>query len=319
MEPVRWTRDKKEISPDVSCSIWRALRTGRRSLTTHCWTAWGFIRSFLARMDWFPKCAMSDSKDRGVFVMEAKIQHSLTDCQQHSLTLASTSHSCKLSAMSISERIKKARERIPISQSELARRLGIRPQSVQMWEAGRNSPSRKRIQRLAMELSVSPFWLEFGGEEFEAGGRSQEKGMSRDVSISSQTQVNRMVPLISWVAAGAWSPPIDNYSTGDADDYVPCVVNCGDRSYALKVKGDSMSPEYPDGSVVIVDPSREPRHNADVIVRLNGEMETTFKRLKIDGSRWYLHPLNERYPVIPLEGKDFTICGTVIWTGREVC
>ncbi len=70
--------------------------------------------------------------------------------------------------------------------------------------------------------------------------------------------------------------------------------------------------------MVVVDPDKEPRHNSDVVVRLNGDMEATFKRLKIDGSRWFLHPINERYPVIPLEGKDFTICGVVVWVGREV-
>ena len=79
-----------------------------------------------------------------------------------------------------------------------------------------------------------------------------------------------------------------------------------------------MSPDYQDGSVIVVDPSREPRHDSDVVVRLNSDMEATFKRLKVDGSRWYLHPLNDRYPVISLEGKDFTICGTVVWVGRDV-
>ena len=66
--------------------------------------------------------------------------------------------------MEIGERIKIAREKIGISQSELARRVGVKPQSVQVWESGRNGPSRKRISILAKELIVTPHWLEFGSE-----------------------------------------------------------------------------------------------------------------------------------------------------------
>ncbi|MHB8370637.1 MAG: LexA family protein [Leptospirales bacterium] len=117
---------------------------------------------------------------------------------------------------------------------------------------------------------------------------------------------------------GNWCAIPDNYPPGHGEEVIPCSSKGGPHSFALRVKGDSMEPDYPDGSIVIVDPDREPRHNADVVVRLNGEMEATFKRLKIYGSRWYLHPLNDRYPPLPLEGKDFTICGVVVWVGREV-
>lgn len=115
-----------------------------------------------------------------------------------------------------------------------------------------------------------------------------------------------------------WASHDDKECHPSVEELIPRPSKCGPNSFALKIKGDSMEPDYPDGSVVVVDPAREPRHNSDVVVRLNGEMEATFKRLKIDGSWLYLHPLNDRYPVIPLEGHDFTICGTVIWVGREV-
>ena len=246
--------------------------------------------------------------------MERILQDYLTDWQQEKFALDCTTYTCKILSMEIGERIKNSREKVGISQSELARRVGVKPQAVQAWEAGRNGPSRKRIQAVAKELKISVLELEFGTTQ-ELAGPSQ-----KDSNVASFTIAGKIkfVPLVSWVTAGQWAEVSDNYPPGQGEDNIPCPSKCGPHSFALRVKGDSMEPEYPNGSVIIVDPDREPRHDADVVVRLNSDMEATFKRLKIDGPRWFLHPLNDRYPVIPLEGKDFTICGVVVWMGREV-
>lgn len=216
--------------------------------------------------------------------------------------------------MKIGDRIKEAREKAGLSQSELARKMGIKASSVQEWERNETSPRRHRIKPLAEVLEVTPHWLEFG-VPIRVIGSEQAKKVS---NIASFTLSIKQVPLISWVTAGQWAEVSDNFHPGDGEELIPCPSKCGPRSFALRVKGDSMSSDYPDGSVIVVDPDREPRHDSDVVVRLNSDMEATFKRLKIDGPRWYLHPLNDRYPVIPLEGRDFTICGVVVWTGREV-
>ena len=216
--------------------------------------------------------------------------------------------------MKIGERIKDARTKMSLTQSKLARDVGVKPQAVQAWESGKNCPSRKSIQILSNVLQVSAHWLEFG-TSVELSGLSQKD--SNVVSLAIPTEI-KTVPLISWVTAGNWGDISENYPPGHGEEMIPCPSKCGPLSFALMVKGDSMEPDYPDRSVIIVDPEREPRHNSDVVVRLNGEMEATFKRLKIDGPRWFLHPVNDRYPVLPLEGKDFTICGVVVWVGREV-
>lgn len=63
----------------------------------------------------------------------------------------------------VGERIRRARERAGLNQSELARRLGIRPQSVQQWESELNQPKgHKRYEAIGKVLGVSPQWLEYG-------------------------------------------------------------------------------------------------------------------------------------------------------------
>lgn len=64
----------------------------------------------------------------------------------------------------MADRIRDAREAKGLSQSELARKLGVKPQTVQQWEAKTKAtgPRRYRLLALAKELDVSPVWIEFG-------------------------------------------------------------------------------------------------------------------------------------------------------------
>lgn len=130
------------------------------------------------------------------------------------------------------------------------------------------------------------------------------------------------VPLISWVAAGTWVDPVDNYHVGDAEDWLPCPPNCRENStFALTVRGPSMddgSPAgYRDGEMIFVDGSKiEPVHNADVVVK-NGGGHVTFKRLIQSGSTWYLKPLNPDWPEKIIEmGPGSHIVGRVMFSGR---
>lgn len=73
-----------------------------------------------------------------------------------------------------------------------------------------------------------------------------------DVSITNK-QIT-LVPVISWVQAGAWKEV--GYSEVDlstAETY-PCPVPCGEMTYILRVIGDSMIDEYRPGDMIFVDP-----------------------------------------------------------------
>ena len=61
--------------------------------------------------------------------------------------------------MEFSERLKKARERRGVTQTQLGEMMGVSPQSVQQWESGGTMPRHKRIDDLAKALSVRPQWL----------------------------------------------------------------------------------------------------------------------------------------------------------------
>ena len=56
-------------------------------------------------------------------------------------------------------RISRARDALDLTASQLARRLGVKTETVQAWETDRSEPRANRITMLSGVLGVSPTWL----------------------------------------------------------------------------------------------------------------------------------------------------------------
>lgn len=85
--------------------------------------------------------------------------------------------------------------------------------------------------------------------------------------------------------------------------------------YALRVVGDSMEPEFPDGCVIIVDPGYVPRDGSYVIVEFAGDV--FFRQLVFDGERRFLEPLNPKYGRFELTPPYSVLGGVVQRAGRR--
>lgn len=51
--------------------------------------------------------------------------------------------------MSISERLRQEREKLNITQAEMAEAGGVKPQAVSLYESGKRSPDAKYLERVA--------------------------------------------------------------------------------------------------------------------------------------------------------------------------
>lgn len=137
--------------------------------------------------------------------------------------------------------------------------------------------------------------------------------MIQDESMDNVAEVaftNKKVPLISWVQAGDFATVVDNFEPGDGEEWIDTTVPKRRYTFALRVQGDSMEPEFHDGNIIIVEPEISAEHGDYVIVRVNNNMECTFKQLIRDGKDLYLKPLNPRYPIKPMP-LDAVIVGVV--------
>ena len=121
----------------------------------------------------------------------------------------------------------------------------------------------------------------------------------------------RAIPLISWVQAGDWLAIEDPFHPGDADEWITTTATTHENAFALVVRGDSMAPLFLAGETIIVDPGRD-AVSGDYIIAKNGEQEATFKQLVVDGANTYLKPLNERYPIKDMTGREFCVVGVVV-------
>jgi SOS-response transcriptional repressor LexA len=172
-----------------------------------------------------------------------------------------------------------------------------------MWETGITQPNGENLLKLAGALNRTP--------DFIVGGLHE---------VHNTTELKRkpeLVPLISWVQAGAFCESPDLFSPGDAEEWIPCPSRHSPGTYALRVKNDSMtslSPgerSYPHGTIIFVDPERAHTVGSRVVARLPSSSETTFKVYTEDADQPYLMPINPKYPSIPVP-EGTIICGVVI-------
>ena len=121
------------------------------------------------------------------------------------------------------------------------------------------------------------------------------------------------IPLLASVPAGDWRVAMSTNAI-EAEEWVPGATRCSPLTYALRVDGISMQPEYDPGDIILCDPEAEPVHGSDVVVR-QPDGEVTFKRLVREGGACLLRPLNPDWPgprLIAMD-HDYEVVAVVVW------
>ena len=122
-----------------------------------------------------------------------------------------------------------------------------------------------------------------------------EKSVGNVERVSTNT-----VPVINKVSAGYPKDFTDmSYPPRVADDYIGCPDVRDSDAFAARVHGDSMSPKYGQGDIVVFSPAATPKNGDDCFVRF-ADGQTTFKRGFFENdeageSIIRLQPRNEKY------------------------
>ena len=118
-------------------------------------------------------------------------------------------------------------------------------------------------------------------------------------------------PVINRVSAGYPKDFTDlNYPKGVADEYVACPDLNDAEAFAARVHGDSMTPKYREGDIVIFSPAATPKSGDDCFVRF-GDGHTTFKRAFFESDEKgeaviRLQPRNEKYRAQTSRSEEIT-------------
>ena len=190
-----------------------------------------------------------------------------------------------MGSMNIGEAIRAARKNKGWTLEKLAQEAGTDTGNLSRLERGLQQVNEHLMQKLMGLLNVSV--------SVSAPGVSS--------NIAEGPSIRGMVPLISWVQAGSWCEVSDIYAVGDAEQWLPCPVTHGPRTYAVRIRGESMNNphervSFQDGDIVFVDPDRDAIHRSFVVAKLTDTQEATFKQLIIEGTEKYLKALNPSWP-----------------------
>lgn len=124
-----------------------------------------------------------------------------------------------------------------------------------------------------------------------------------DAAPSAGPDFRGKVPLISWIEAGMAGEAIDLLSPGAAEDWVDTTIQPRRHTFALRVQGDSMEPDFPAGIIIVVEPEMAPE-SGDYVVAKTTSGEATFKQFMLDAGQTFLKPLNPRYPIRSAENMQ---------------
>lgn len=83
----------------------------------------------------------------------------------------------------------------------------------------------------------------------------------------------------------------------------------GGESFALRVIGHSMAPEFVEGEIIVIEPEGAAQDGSFVLAQHAGEW--IFRQLRQVGETWQLHPLNPAWPDLALADRS-AVLGVVI-------
>lgn len=188
--------------------------------------------------------------------------------------------------------------------SYLTSKLGLNPSYFGDVLSGRNTMSDERINIVATLLGTTYEYLTDQTDDPTKGGVK--------------------IKVFGDVAAGIPIMQIDNFDPSDSsswEEITNTMARNGDY-FALRIKGDSMTPEMREGDIVIVRYQPTAETGDIAVVAVNGDMATC-KKIRRDKQGIYLISLNTDYPPMffsneQIEELPITILGKVVEIRRTL-
>lgn len=141
--------------------------------------------------------------------------------------------------MDFPQRVRSAREKLDLTQEDVAQKLGVTASAVSTWEAGRARPRLDKLKQLAelFGITVSELMGEPAGQERSVRGTSA------------------LVPLLGWAHMGE---PVDEGELHEVVEVPAEVAAAHPRAFCVHAQGDCMDNLYPTDAILLVDPDMEP-------------------------------------------------------------
>lgn len=191
-----------------------------------------------------------------------------------------------------------------MTQGELAKRLGVTPNSISQYKTGERTPPMDKLEDLVKALGVSL-------PEFFA---------CRD---DSKPDIVFIEKVKARPRAGAGGLEIDSDHDGFYSFHSSFIARKGGTEKTMKlfeVAGDSMEPLLSDGDMIMVNTGEKDVRSGRVYLLRIGD-ELMVKRLETRPGGVLLirsdNPAYEDIPVNTSEATDVEVFGRMVWSCRE--
>lgn len=179
---------------------------------------------------------------------------------------------------------KELRKSKKLTQQEVANMLGITHVAVGNWERDISFPDVPMARRVAALYGVTLDEL--------VKGRRIDPIQKVEYIPSDRSGKFLRIPVVGRVPAGIPIEAIEEIE--DWEDFPVSNSVQGKRYFGLRIKGDSMEPEYRDGDTIIIQQQDTCDSGDDCAVMVDGA-DATFKRVRISEYGLTLQPLNSKY------------------------
>lgn len=187
----------------------------------------------------------------------------------------------------------------PTSQSELARAIGVSPQTIQyLCDPLRNAHGSKHSSAIAEFLGVNSLWLA------EGKGPRRPALSENNVEPAPALRSFKDVPVVGTVEAGpdGYLEEI-GYPTGHGDGVVEYPAK-DKNAYALRVRGESMRPRIKSGEYIVVEPHTVAHAGDDVVVICRDGRKMVKELLYTRDGEVTLGSINDGFKPISIREED---------------
>lgn len=218
--------------------------------------------------------------------------------------------------MDVGKRIKTRRKALGYSAEDVAAIIGVSPATIYRYESADIMNMRTdKLKPIAKALHTTPAYL----MGWESDPESVPPESDNQMSLSPNKNAIR-IPVLGSIPAGIPIEAIEDIL--DWEELPASMGKGGAEYFALRIKGDSMSPSYLDGDVLIFRKQETCNSGQDCAVMVNGD-DATFKRVKISEKGITLLPLNPAYDPLYFTHEECAevpvrILGVVIELRRKI-
>lgn len=192
------------------------------------------------------------------------------------------------------EKIKDLRQSRGLNKRQMAEILELPYTTYNNYEIGAREANSDVLKKISKIFGVSVDYL-IDNSEFVFG--------NINLTAPQITEDNVEFPVIGDVAAGFDKIAVEDW-TGDKIQ-IPASYLKGrnkDEFFVLRIKGDSMYPEYRDGDKVVVLKQNAVDYSGQIAVAIYGDNNGTIKKIEYKKDCINLVPINPQYR--PEEIKD---------------